>query len=1322
MAASALGNIHVRLLVDTGNARNFTSAANVIGRDSDRMRRALGGTNHSVTALRASMSQGWRSRIFSDMIRQASQTNNEVAKLRATMMGLAAITGTSITGAFAGTFLLQTADQSNRLNNNLRTVTESEENLIAVRQKLYEVSQRSRSDLQSTVTLYARVARAAEDFGKSQTELVRVAETVQKAFAIGGATQAEATGGAIQLSQGIASDRFSGEEYRSVAENAPVLLREMGRQLGVNIGKLREMAHAGELTGKVVTDAILGASAAIDQDFNKTIVTVGQGLTRVGNAFLMYIGESDASVGATRRLSEGLSNLAENFDEIAPWITGAAFAGATFFGGRAAGGALTGLTANLLSNTKAARENAAAIMSGNAVALNSARSNELRTRAVRETATASLQSTKAAVAAGQADAAALKQTLALTQAQHAKAIASVEVNRGIVEATGRTGLYNKALANQQAALRAMLGTKLQLRSIEASLATNTALLATQTGAAAVATTAHNAALAATTVRARAAAASLTALKTASTLATRSFFGLVGVLGGPMGIAFMAAIVGIGLYASNAAKASERTDRFKKELHALGLISDDVAGIFETTAESIEDLGAATIRTKLRDIADELERIKGSQNIFDQIFAYDPASLGNIIQQLERVQSGFTADGRGVNTMSPDQLAAADTLSDIAVAARDGTATVEDLQARLESLARNDTDMPWLDTMIENLQRAIPYMDGLQTRAEQLDSQLSSMGESGVSTGWIDNLVAQQDTLAAVQAGAETARQLADEQMRVLALSEEEAALEKIKTGLRKDAKDALEDGQTIYEANLDLVAREILAAEKVKEAREAAAKAQEDFNSKVADLTTEIDDATSSFEDMQAAATIKRLLEDFATGNMKVETLKDRLAEVNSVNLSDPMDKLIDKIIAAIGPLAQLLGIFNSFGSGTSPLGGDLSGPSRPGGALGRSRRELQAKQGIGQKVLDSAIADAGLSERDAWIKDKAEDLQKQAAALGGVATNAETTAASLWEMEEAQKAAEKSGKGAADAAEKYAEAMAELQRELAAAPLEPFLKEVLAAGEGMGIATDELDAFVAAVSSGGLAAAPAKFREIAAAMQEIKAIGALNDLEFERSQMFRSGTEQNVVSALQEMGLTESDPYGEMIAGQIRLNDALKEGRDVSSEFFGGMASDLLNGATFTDALASAFNRLGARLVQMGMDAAINALFGNLVGAFGGNFMGGSMGAPSLKLGFQSGIPGYAVGTNDHPGGLARVFERGAEIIDLPKHTRVIPHELSKSMASAQSAASDSSTFHFAPNIDARGADTAAVEKLGRTLAKMQNEFEGRVKLIVKNRSKNLW
>ena len=332
-----IGSVYVNLQVDVGQMTRFRTAATEVEHSGRRMRAALNSTSASVSALRGQMSMPYRARLFGESLRTITRTNDEIQRLRASMVALAAITGTGFTGALSAAYLVQTADRARLLSNQLKTVTSDHADLKAVQESLFQVSQRTRSSFDATTKIYARTARATEHLGMKQQELLRITETVQKAFAIGGATQQEATGAAIQLSQGIASNRFSGDEFRSVAENAPVLLQGIAKSLGVNIGKLREMAHAGELTADVVTRAILQASGAIDEQFGKMVSTVGQGMTLVDNAFIQYIGNVDESYGLTRTMAGGLKNLADNFESVAYWIDKAALAGLAWAGGRTLG-------------------------------------------------------------------------------------------------------------------------------------------------------------------------------------------------------------------------------------------------------------------------------------------------------------------------------------------------------------------------------------------------------------------------------------------------------------------------------------------------------------------------------------------------------------------------------------------------------------------------------------------------------------------------------------------------------------------------------------------------------------------------------------------------------------------------------------------------------------------------------------------------------------------------------------------------------------------------------------------------------------------------
>ena len=115
----------------------------------------------------------------------------------------------------------------------------------------------------------------------------------------------------------------------------------------------------------------------------------------------------------------------------------------------------------------------------------------------------------------------------------------------------------------------------------------------------------------------------------------------------------------------------------------------------------------------------------------------------------------------------------------------------------------------------------------------------------------------------------------------------------------------------------------------------------------------------------------------------------------------------------------------------------------------------------------------------------------------------------------------------------------------------------------------------------------------------------------------------------------------------QAAAVDAAQRAADLRRDVIGGFASDLRDGVSAADALASALSRVSDRLFDMALDG----LFGG-AGGGGGGFWGAISG---LFGGFR--IPGFADGTWNAPGGLAWVGERGRELVNLPKGSQVIPN-----------------------------------------------------------------
>jgi hypothetical protein len=131
-------------------------------------------------------------------------------------------------------------------------------------------------------------------------------------------------------------------------------------------------------------------------------------------------------------------------------------------------------------------------------------------------------------------------------------------------------------------------------------------------------------------------------------------------------------------------------------------------------------------------------------------------------------------------------------------------------------------------------------------------------------------------------------------------------------------------------------------------------------------------------------------------------------------------------------------------------------------------------------------------------------------------------------------------------------------------------------------------------------------------------------DTAFDRSQIGRSDTEQAVASRLrQTYGPGYEDQMNSAEAAQIRLNDQLKIGKDLTFDFASGLSRDLNAGVSRTDALTNAFGRLRDKLIDMALNKSISSLFGNLTGGLGGGVGVASSNPYDVNNGFVPNING---------------------------------------------------------------------------------------------------
>ena len=215
----------------------------------------------------------------------------------------------ALTIAAVGQQFISMADTASRLAGQLALVSSSQAEATATGRALFEVAQSTRSSYESTVELYARLARAAGTLGLSQKDLTTITQTVSQAVQISGASAGAASAALLQLGQALASGVLRGDEFNSIMEQTPRVAQAIADSLGVPIGQLRAMAEQGKLTADIVIKAFQDQRAVIEAEFAKLPLTVGQSLTQLGNSLLQFVGVVDGAFGVSGALAKGFQNL-----------------------------------------------------------------------------------------------------------------------------------------------------------------------------------------------------------------------------------------------------------------------------------------------------------------------------------------------------------------------------------------------------------------------------------------------------------------------------------------------------------------------------------------------------------------------------------------------------------------------------------------------------------------------------------------------------------------------------------------------------------------------------------------------------------------------------------------------------------------------------------------------------------------------------------------------------------------------------------------------------------------------------------------------------
>lgn len=256
--------------------------------------------------------------------------------------------------------IIATADQMQNLASQIRLATSSTEQFHAVQTKLRAIANEQRSSFDAVVDLYSNSQRSLSALGKSQQDVINFTRNMTMAMNVGGRSAQAQAAALTQLGQALASGVLRGDEFNSVAEQAPILMDLIAKEMGVATHAIRELAKDGKITADVVYNAVAKATDSLSAMSAKMPTTVSQALQVIKNEYGYLV---DDIMNQNSMMSQNIANaalwVAEHFRTL---VSAGAMVGAVWLVNVARNSALVTsfvtLTGATLASTKASIANA----------------------------------------------------------------------------------------------------------------------------------------------------------------------------------------------------------------------------------------------------------------------------------------------------------------------------------------------------------------------------------------------------------------------------------------------------------------------------------------------------------------------------------------------------------------------------------------------------------------------------------------------------------------------------------------------------------------------------------------------------------------------------------------------------------------------------------------------------------------------------------------------------------------------------------------------------------------------------------------------------
>lgn len=243
----------------------------------------------------------------------------------------------------AGRAFTSMADEATTMDNKLRLVTNSAEELEQAYTGLLKISLESSSAILSNVNGYVRLADATKNLNLGIPKLLNVMESLNKAASISGVSALDASRAFEQLWQGLSLGVVRGQDLKSVMSilptisemildyaNASGLAEKVLGRMATGSGDVRLLAEQNALTTEVVVKTALAGLDEMRAKSESMQLRVSDATVNLKSKLTDVVRSFEKVLSVSNKFAKSLQFITDNMESII--VTAAALIGALGFG------------------------------------------------------------------------------------------------------------------------------------------------------------------------------------------------------------------------------------------------------------------------------------------------------------------------------------------------------------------------------------------------------------------------------------------------------------------------------------------------------------------------------------------------------------------------------------------------------------------------------------------------------------------------------------------------------------------------------------------------------------------------------------------------------------------------------------------------------------------------------------------------------------------------------------------------------------------------------------------------------------------------------